>query len=197
MVDLLAASELEHDLSSAFHDRVVVSRDGDRIFLYAGTREQAQKSAALIERLATEHGWSLTTELRHWHPAAEEWEDPDVPLPDQGVGAQAEHAEMIATERRETEERGYPEFEVRVECGSRREAHQVAAMLRDKGVQTVHRFKYVLVGASDEDSAKQIAAELEQEVPADSKVKVEGTWRAMVADMRPNPYAMYLGGLGV
>jgi hypothetical protein len=190
LVDEITALELKHDLSEAFHDRVVVDREGDRVFLYAGTREQAEKSAALIHRLASEHGWSLTTELKHWHPTAEEWEDPDVPLPAGDAERKAEHAELIATER------SHPEFEVRVECGSRREAHQVAAMLRSVGVETVHRFRYVLVGAADEDSAKKIAMELEQKVPAGSRVKVEGIWSAAVADMPPNPYAMYFGGLG-
>jgi hypothetical protein len=42
LTERLDAQQLEHDLSDAFHDRVVVSRDGARVFLYAGTRDQAE-----------------------------------------------------------------------------------------------------------------------------------------------------------
>jgi hypothetical protein len=38
LVERLEASELEHDLSGAFHDRVIVSREGSTVFLYAGSR---------------------------------------------------------------------------------------------------------------------------------------------------------------
>ena len=51
--DHLDAAELEHDLSNAFHDRVIVSRSGTTIFLYAGDREQAEKARAVVE--AAEH----------------------------------------------------------------------------------------------------------------------------------------------
>lgn len=43
LLDRLDAQELEHDLSRAFHDRVIVSRNGTTIFLYAGDREQAER----------------------------------------------------------------------------------------------------------------------------------------------------------
>jgi hypothetical protein len=78
LVELLDSSELQHDLSAAFHDRVIVSQDDARVFLYAGSREQA------------------------------------------------EHEALIAAERRETEERGYPEFEVRADLPSRHDATSFA-----------------------------------------------------------------------
>jgi hypothetical protein len=71
LVDRLDASELEHDLSEAFSDRVVLTRDGSRVFLYAGTREQVQAARELIDSLSEKHEWALDTELRHWHPEAE------------------------------------------------------------------------------------------------------------------------------
>src|ERR1043165_3462613 len=49
--DRLDAQELEHDLSRAFHDRVIVSRNGTTIFLYAGDGEQAEAGQALVEKL--------------------------------------------------------------------------------------------------------------------------------------------------
>lgn len=42
LTERLDAEQLEHDMSAAFHDRVIVSRDGARVFFYAGTRGQAE-----------------------------------------------------------------------------------------------------------------------------------------------------------
>lgn len=191
----IEAREMEGDVSNTFHDRVIVSRNGERLFLYAGTREQAERAREFVFEEAQRDGVEVSAELRHWHPAAEEWEDPDKPLPDGDAARVAEHQELIAKERAETAERGYPEFEVRVDLPSWHEAGDLADRLRDEGIPCVHRWKYVLVGATDEDSAKQLAARIEGEAPAGSTVKVEGTWKAAFAEAPPNPFAVF-GGLG-
>ena len=77
----LAGGELEHDLARAFKDRAVVSVEGSEVFCYTGTRDQAERAEKLIHEIAGREGWEVEIELRHWHPTAEEWEDPDAPLP--------------------------------------------------------------------------------------------------------------------
>jgi nucleotide-binding universal stress UspA family protein len=191
----LQARELEHDLSNAFHDRVIVSRDGDQVFLYAGTREQAESARELLLSLAQQHGWELDIELKRWHPIAEDWEDPDKPLPVDDGAEEAEHEALIATERKQAEERGYPEFEVRVDLPSHHDALHLVERLRGEGLLPVHRWKYVLIGATDEDNAKALAKRIEDEAPPGSKVSVEGTWQAAYDERPPNPFA-FLGGLG-
>jgi predicted thioesterase len=191
----LEAREMEDDVSTAFHDRVIVSRDGGRLFFYAGSREAAEQARDLVLREAGEEGLGVQTELRHWHPAAEQWEDPDTPLPDGDAARLAERGELIAREREETEERGYPELEVRVDLPSHQEAEELAERLRAEGIPSVHRWKYVLVGAADEDAAKQLAERIEAEAPAGSTVKVEGTWKAALGEAPRNPFAVF-GGLG-
>jgi hypothetical protein len=195
LTERLDAAELEHELSDAFHDRLIVSRDGPRVFVYAGTREQAERARDLIGKLGKEHGWALDADLRHWHPEAEEWEDPDVPLPAGDAAMVAEHEERITAERRETEERGVPEYEVRVDLPSRRDAVRFADVLRAEGLPAVRRWKYLVVGAADEDSAKALAARLESEAPRDSEITVEGSGRVAWAERPPNPFAVF-GGLG-
>lgn len=194
LLDRLAGRELEHDLSAAFKDRVIVSRDGGRVFLYAGSRDQAEGARDFVLHLGRQHGWELDAELRRWHPTAEDWEAPDKPLPDGDAAQGVEHEALISSEREETEERGYPEFEVRVDLPSRQDAVGFAERLRDEGLPAVHRWKFVLVGASDEDSAKGLASRIEDEAPGGSSVKVEGTWSAAFAERPPNPFAV-LGGL--
>jgi hypothetical protein len=189
------ARVLEDELSSEFHDTVIVSRDGARLFLYAGTREQAEAAQRLVERLANEHGWALQIELRHWHPEAEAWEDPDKPLPAGAAAKAAEHAERIAAERRQVAETGRPEFEVRADLRTRHEAARLAERLRDEGLPVVHRWRYLLIGATDEDAAAALAERIRGEAPAGSHVYVEGTWQEAWAERPPNPFA-FLGGLG-
>ena len=101
----------------------------------------------------------------------------------------------MAAERKQTEERGYPEFEVRANLPSRHDALHFAERLHSEGLPTVHRWKYLLVGATDEDNAKALAERIESEAPAGSQVKVEGTWKAIYAERPANPFAL-LGGLG-
>lgn len=191
----LEARELEHDLSNAFHDRVIVSRDGTRVFLYAGSREQAESARELLLTLAQQHGWELDLELKRWHPEAEDWENPDKALPGDGSAKNAEHDTLIAAERKQAEERGYPEFEVRIDLPSRHDALRLAERLRGEGLLPVHRWKYVLVGATDEDNAKALAEQIKSEAPAGGKVSVEGTWKAAYDERPPNPFA-FIGGLG-
>jgi hypothetical protein len=192
--ELLGAQELEHDLEHSFHDRVVVSVDGPEVFCYAGTREQTERARELVQTLADQHGWKLEFELTHWHPAAERWEDPDAPLPETEAQAARERDHRVAGERAESAEQGYPEFEVRIQCSSRGEAGELSDKLEQEGIPNLHRWSYVLVGATDEDSAQELATRLRGEVPAGSQVTVERNLRA-VYDSRPgNPFAV-LGGL--
>jgi hypothetical protein len=191
----LDAQQLQHDLSDAFHDRVIVTRDGAQVFLYAGTREQAEKAREAIESDARQHGWSLEVDFRHWHPLAEEWEDPDKPLPASDAAKLAERKELMARERKETEKRGYPEFEVRADLPSHHDALVLSEQLRAEGIPVVHRWRYLLVGATDEDSTKALAERIKNEAPAGSRVEVEGTWAAVYGERPRNPFAV-LGGLG-
>jgi hypothetical protein len=195
LTEKLDAAELEHELSEAFHDKLIVSGDGPRVFVYAGTREQAEQARDLIAKLAETHGWELDAGLTHWHPEAEEWEDPDLPLPAGDAARVAEHAELIAAERAEFEKSGEPEFEVRVDLPSHRDASRFAELLRAEGLPAVRRWKYLVVGAADEDSARALATRLESEAPSGSRVIVEGSGQVAYAERPANPFAVF-GGLG-
>jgi hypothetical protein len=183
----LTDRELEHDLENAFHERVVVSVEGAVVFCYAGTRDQAQR--------ADQHGWKLEVKLSHWHPTAEEWEDPDAPLPADSAAVEDEREERVAQEREDSAEQGYPEFEVRVECTSRHDAGALAHQLDEEGIPSVHRHSFVLVGATDEDSAAALAERLRGEAPAGATVTVERNQRAIYDNRVWNPFSL-LGGLG-
>lgn len=192
--EALDAVQIEHQLERSFHDRIVVSVDGPEVFCYAGTRAQAEAAEQLIRQLLTDHGWEADIDLAHWHPISEQWENPDEPLPDSETDAARERAERIAAERAESAEQGYPEFEVRIQCGSRARAGELSDKLEHEGIPNVHRWSYVLVGATDEQSAQQLAERLRSEVPAGTEITVELNQLAIWENRPGNPFAV-LGGL--
>jgi len=192
--ELLGAEELEHDLERSFHDRIVVSVDGPEVFCYAGTRSQTESAEQVVRALAAQHGWKLELELTHWHPTSEQWEDPDAPLPENEAELAREREERVVQEREESAEQGYPEFEVRVQCVTRAGAGELSDKLEHEGIANLHRWSYLLIGATDEDSAQALATRLRGEVPAGSMVTVERNQRA-IYDGRPTSRFAVFGGL--
>ncbi|MGI8430572.1 MAG: hypothetical protein ACR2OB_15010 [Solirubrobacteraceae bacterium] len=200
LTDRLEAFDLEHDLQTSFDARVVVSRDGPEVFCYAATREQAQAAERAIRSVSTEHGWPMDCTLAHWHPSAQEWEDPDEPLPDADGDRAAERARLMEKERNESAAQGYPEFEVRVQCASHRDALRLVETLRAEGVGSVQRWQFVVLGAADEDSARALAQRLRHEAPETSTITVEGSASDIIAQAPlatpfNSPFAVF-GGLG-
>ncbi len=195
LAERLDASELEHELESSFHDRLVVSREGNELFVYAGSRDQAEGAEKLVGSVAAEHDWRADCELRHWHESAEQWEEPEVPLAQTDAERAAEHAALIQREREELEKQGQPEFEVRVQFDSHHDAAAFAKKLSQEGLPTARRWKYLVVGATDEDSANALAARLRDEAPPGTTVTAEGSGRAVYDERPSNPF-WFLGGLG-
>ena len=196
LTERLEAERLGEDLQKSFGDRLIVSGDGADVLVYAGERGQADAAADAIRAIAGEHGWDVEFELRRWHPEAEEWEDPDTPLPVTEAERAAEHAQLVEREREETAERGYAEYEVKVHCSSHRDTVKLADRLREEGLPIVRRWKYLLVGASDEDAANALAERLRAEAPAGATVTAEVSQRAAWDDDPGRGSFAMFGGLG-
>ena len=199
LADHLANFDREHGLKTSFVDRVVVSRDGAEIFCYAATREQSEEAEKAIQSVADENQLTVSFELKHWHPTAEEWEDPDKPLPQTDAERAAERAELMDEEREDSGKQGFAEFEVRVKCPHHHDARALAKRLTEEGIPNVHRWQFVVVGAADEDSANALADRIRSEAPEGSVVTAEGGVSEVVSE---SPYATpfkpfaVFGGLG-
>jgi hypothetical protein len=196
LTERLEAERLSHDLEASYNDRLIVSGDGPDVLVYAGERGQADRAAEAVRAIAAERGWQVEFELRRWHPTAEEWEDPDQPLPETDAERAAEHARLVAREREETAERGYAEYEVKVHCSSHRDTVKLADRLRQEGLPVVRRWKYLLVGASDEDAANALADRLRAEAPPGATVTAEVSQRAAWDDDPGRGSFAMFGGLG-
>jgi len=196
LTERLDAGKLGDDLEEEFHKRLVVSADPPNVFVYAGDRDQAEAAERKIREVAAEHDWDIEIELKHWHPTAEEWEDPDKPLPTTDAERLAEHRELLAQEREDSDIRGYSEYEVRIECPSHHDTVKLDRRLHDEGFPTVRRWKYLLVGADDEDSANALAERLRAEAPQGSTVTAEASLRQTYDDEPTRGSFAIFGGLG-
>jgi hypothetical protein len=196
LTERLEAEELSQDFQSSYGDRLIVSGDGADVLVYAGDREQADRAAEAIRAIAAQHGWHAEFDLKRWHPTAEEWEDPDKPLPQSDAERAAEHAVLVAREREESTERGYAEYEVKIHCSSHRDTVKLADRLRGEGLPVAQRWKYLLVGAADEDAANALAARLRDEAPSGATVTAEVSQRAAWDDDPGRGSFAIFGGLG-
>jgi hypothetical protein len=192
--DRLEARTVADDVSTAMGDRVAVSRDDDELFLYASTKEAARAAEQVVRADLADHGSQATVDLTRWHDDAEAWKPADVPLPATSEERAAEHAELVAQEDAATATDTAAEWEVRVDLPSHREAKRLAERLEAKGVKPVRRWKYLFVGASDEDQAKEWAEELRADAPEGSEVTVEATFASVE---RNNPFAIFGAGGGL
>ena len=185
--EALLKSTLEHDVHQRLGERIVISADRGRVFLYADTEDAARAAERVVASVAEERDWSAALALTRWHPDAEEWQPADQPLPQTPEEREAEHARLVDQERRDTSADRAAEWEVRVAVPSLRGAFALAKRLDAEGVPHVRRWRYVFVGATDEDAANEWAERLRAEAPEGSEVSVETTFAAVE---RNNPFAV-------
>jgi hypothetical protein len=163
------AEELADDLRE---HRLAVSQDGDTVFVYAASGMQAEQASRIIESELDDQGLTparFVTE--RWLRDEERWDDepeqPDV------------EEELL--------QRGYAPWEVRVEAGSLREAHDLAEQLRSEGYDVSRTFTYVIAGAASREEAVELARRVHGEVEPGGE---------LVYEVQPqNPFAVF-GGLG-
>lgn len=86
----LRALDLDDEARERLGSRVIVTRDGSHLFLYASTRESCAEAERVVRELLSEEELSGKVESKRWHPAAGEWKDADEPLPDTPEALEAE-----------------------------------------------------------------------------------------------------------
>jgi hypothetical protein len=192
LLDRLNQLELGHDARRQLGERIVVSKDGRDVFLYADTESAVTEAERVVGDELEREGWTAETRLDRWHPIEEEWRDAAEPMPDTDEAREREHAALMAEEERETRQRGYPEFEVRVDLPSWHAATELSKQLDDEGLPHVRRWKYLVLGAVNEDAANQLADRMRSEAPDGAEVTIEGTFIA-AQDERPYKAFSFFG----
>ncbi len=152
--------------------RLAVSQDDGNLFVYAGTRREAERARAVIEAELAEEGLQAhTSRVQHWLEEEGRWSD-ELPGPSVDDKLLAE---------------GYAPWEVRVECESREAARELAEQLESEGYGVVRQFRYVIAGTSTRDEAKALAERVHGKVEAGGEL----VWEAFPG----NPFAIF-GGMG-
>jgi hypothetical protein len=188
--------DVEHEARKRLGGRVAVSRDDDLIFLYADAEPAAREAAGLVSTLLAEHGLALEGEIavERWHPVEERWEDPSVALPSTDTERRAEVERRDADEDAEARASGEATWEVRIEFEEHDDATAFPDRLDQEGHTVVRRWTFLLVGAEDEDAARELAERLRQEAPSGAQVEVEPGAGPVWDVYGNNPFAFF-GGL--
>ena len=174
--DLLARLGLRQSDAEELSDelrehRLAVSQDGDTVFVYAATGMQAEQAARIVESELDDLGLTPSRFVtERWLRDEERWnDDPEQPDVEE---------ELL--------QRGYAPWEVRVEAGSLREAHDLAEQLRSEGYDVSRTFTYVIAGAGSREEAVELARRIHGEVEPGGE---------LVYEVQPqNPFAVF-GGL--
>jgi hypothetical protein len=176
----LRALDLDDEARERLGGRVLVTRDGSRLFLYAANEAQAREAAEIVRSLVNAD--ELTAEIRvtRWHPVEEAWKDASIPLPRTPAEEEAEYAAREAAEGDEAEIEGEYDWHVVVHLPGRDEAAEVARRLEAEGEPVARRWRYVVVGVLTEERAEELAESLRAELPNDAEVSVE----ANLSDLR-------------
>ncbi len=97
----LHALDLDDEARERLGGRVVVTRDGDHLFLYAASRESATEAARVAREVVAAEGLDASIEVTRWHPVEAAWKDAEAPLPE---SEEARREELRARGKREAAE---------------------------------------------------------------------------------------------
>ena len=166
-------SQTEEDIRRQVGRGVAVGAGDAQIFMYADTEAAARDAERTARDVLAGHGIAAESAVHRWHPIEERWETPDVPMPETKAERQAERQRLVDAEAAESLATGVAQWDVRAELGSHRQAVALARTLESEGRTVMRRWKFLTVGANDEDEARELAGHIRQEAPPDAVVRVE------------------------
>jgi hypothetical protein len=169
----LRALDLDDQARKRLGERVLVTRDGSRLFLYTATEQQAGEAKQVVRNLVEAEDLTADIRVTRWHPIEEDWKDASIPLPTTPEEAQAEYAAREAAEAEEAAREGGYDWQVVVHLPGRDEAAELATRLEGEGLSVAKRWRYVVVGMLTEEAAEDLAERLRAELPEDAEVSVE------------------------
>ena len=169
----LALGEEGSDLAQELEQRrLVVSRDGGELFVYAASPAEAESARSIIQAVLGDLDIAAVTgPVEHWLEDEERWNDEP----------------PSETWEEEELERGHAPWEVRVELPSHAQARDLGDRLEQEGYSVERRWRYLIVGASSKEDAEALAKRVNGEVEPGGGL----VWETVPS----NPFAIF-GGLG-
>ena len=169
----ISEQEVEQDVRQKLGRNIVVGAGDSEIFLYAGTELAATEAEQTAREVLGQLGIEAEFALHRWHPIEEEWQSPDVAMPQTEAERQAEHQRLEDAETADSVAAGSAGWQARVELESHREAVALAHKLQGEGHPVVRRWKFLVAGANNEDDAQALAEHIRQEAPPGTTVVAE------------------------
>lgn len=181
----LRSLDLDDEARDRLGDRVIVTRDGRRMFLYAQTEEQARAAERVARELVAEEGLTAEISLTRWHPDEDAWKDASIPMPETEEQRALERERHQRVAEREPRPRWAYQWEVRVDLPTRQDTRELASRLTEEGIEVRRHWRYLLVGTATEERANELAQRIQSEAP-------QGSVQVVTAGA-PHPVFVFLG----
>jgi hypothetical protein len=185
----LRALDLDDQARERMGDRVVVSRDGSQLFLYAATAEQAEEAERIVRELVAADDLTAEISTSRWHPVEQAWKDPSIPLPSTEESLEDERDRREVAEEHEAKRADSWNWHLRVELTDRGEAVTLADRLESEGLRVHRRWRYITVDLASQGSARELADRLAATLPEGTELTVE--------TKPPDPIFVFLGSRGL
>lgn len=169
----ISEQEVEQDVKQRLGRNIVVGAGDSEIFLYAGTELAATEAEQTAREVLGGLGIEAEFTLDRWHPVEEEWQSPDVAMPQTDAERRTEHQRLEVAETADSVAAGSAMWQARVELESHGDAVALAHKLQGEGYPVVRRWKFLIIGANNDDDAKALAEHIRQEAPAGAQVCAE------------------------
>ena len=147
----LRSHDLDDEARQRLGRRVIVTRDGPRLYLYAADEEAAREAERVASELLEAERLTGTVRIVRWDPAVEEWHAAD-------EAATGEHPF---------------EWEVHVTLPGRDEARELEERLAAENLPAHRLWRWVTVDTHTEDEANDLAQRLVDELPDDVEVHAQ------------------------
>jgi hypothetical protein len=76
----LRSLDLDDEVAERLGDRVIVTRDGEHLYVYTQTGDAAAEAERVVRALLTEEELEADIRRRRWNPDERFWQDADEPL---------------------------------------------------------------------------------------------------------------------
>lgn len=86
----LRAVDLDDEARERLGSRVIVTRDGSHLFLYAQSQASCEEAERVVRELIAEDELTASVRSTRWHPVEEDWKDVTEPLPSSPEELEAE-----------------------------------------------------------------------------------------------------------
>jgi hypothetical protein len=171
----LRAHVLDDEARRRLGGRVVVTRDGPHVFLYAGKEQEAREAERVARELVATDGLTAEIALTRWHPLEEAWKDTSIPLPQTPEGEREELRLKEEAKWIQAEREGSYDWLVKIVLPGRVEAVELQERLEGEGFPVHRRWRYVTVDVVTEERANELASRLHGELPDEAEVWVDAS----------------------